>query len=89
MLIGSADPSGPCLDGWTLLAALAAQTPADCVAEYPHLKLLDTVQAPNARWQQKYGRSLWFQFTPTQLAAWYNERNKVKLFSPRKRTAWG
>lgn len=26
MPIGRADPSGPCLDGWTLLAALAAQT---------------------------------------------------------------
>jgi F420-dependent oxidoreductase-like protein len=26
MPIGSADSSGPCLDGWTLLAALAAQT---------------------------------------------------------------
>jgi alkanesulfonate monooxygenase SsuD/methylene tetrahydromethanopterin reductase-like flavin-dependent oxidoreductase (luciferase family) len=25
-LFGRADPSGPCLDGWTLLAALAAQT---------------------------------------------------------------
>ena len=26
MPIGRADPGGPCLDGWTLLAALAAQT---------------------------------------------------------------
>src|SRR5437588_7731557 len=26
MPIGRADPSGPCLDGWTTLAALAAQT---------------------------------------------------------------
>lgn len=26
MPIGRADPAGPCLDGWTLLAALAAQT---------------------------------------------------------------
>src|SRR5262249_2906818 len=26
MPIGRADPSGPCLDGWTMLAALAAQT---------------------------------------------------------------
>ena len=26
MPIGRADPSGPCLDGWTVLAALAAQT---------------------------------------------------------------
>jgi alkanesulfonate monooxygenase SsuD/methylene tetrahydromethanopterin reductase-like flavin-dependent oxidoreductase (luciferase family) len=26
MPIGNADPSGPCLEGWTLLAALAAQT---------------------------------------------------------------
>jgi F420-dependent oxidoreductase-like protein len=26
MPIGHADPSGPCLDGWTVLAALAAQT---------------------------------------------------------------
>ncbi len=35
MPIGSADPGGPCLDGWTLFAALAAQTPADIVPEYP------------------------------------------------------
>ena len=26
MPIGRSDPGGPCLDGWTLLAALAAQT---------------------------------------------------------------
>jgi hypothetical protein len=25
-------------------------------------------------WHQKYGRSSWFQFTPAQLAAWFNER---------------
>src|SRR5207248_8360979 len=26
------------------------------------------------RWQEKYGRSLWFQFSPAMLSAWYNER---------------
>ncbi len=34
------------------------------------------------RWQQKYGRFLWFQFTPAQLAAWYNERNPVEDILP-------
>jgi len=32
----------------------------------------------DARWHQQYGRYLWFQFTPAQLAAWYNERHKVQ-----------
>src|SRR5438132_11988854 len=49
MPIGSADPGGPCLNGWTLLAALDSQTPAAIVPKYPYLKLLDTVQAPHAR----------------------------------------
>jgi hypothetical protein len=33
-------------------------------------------------WQQKYGRCLWFQFTPAQLAAWYNARHSVQDILP-------
>jgi hypothetical protein len=37
------------------------------------------------RWQEKYGRYFWFQFTPAQLAAWYNERTPVQeVLSPEK-----
>jgi hypothetical protein len=31
----------------------------------------------DSRWHEKYGRSLWFQFTPGQLAALYNERHPL------------
>ena len=31
----------------------------------------------DSRWYEKYGRSLWFQFTPGQLAALYNERHPL------------
>src|SRR5260370_24670954 len=40
-------------------------------------------------WQQKYnqqgGQHLWFQFTPQQLAAWYNHRHDIaQLLSPER-----
>ena len=43
----------------------------------------------DARWQQKYGRSLWFQFTPAQLAAWYNERHQVEDILPPEKNGMG
>jgi hypothetical protein len=36
----------------------------------------------DSRWYEKYGRSLWFQFTPGQLAALYNERNPLPELLP-------
>jgi hypothetical protein len=32
----------------------------------------------DAHWQMKYNRFLWFQFTPAQLAALYNERHSLQ-----------
>jgi hypothetical protein len=43
----------------------------------------------DARWQQKYGRSLWFQFTPAQLAGWYNERHQVEDILPPEENGMG
>jgi hypothetical protein len=40
-------------------------------------------------WQEKYGRYLWFQFTPAQLAAWYNERNQVEDILPPEKNGMG
>jgi hypothetical protein len=39
-----------------------------------------TLDAPGVdqRWHKQYGRYHWFQFTPAQLATWYNERNQVE-----------
>ena len=51
--------------------------------------IMQTEPWVDARWQQKYGRSLWFQFTPTQLAAWYNERNKVQAILPLEKNGMG
>jgi hypothetical protein len=34
------------------------------------------------RWQEQYGRYLWFQFTPAQLAEWYNARHTVQDILP-------
>jgi TOTE conflict system, Archaeo-Eukaryotic Primase domain len=33
-------------------------------------------------WHEKCSRSLWFQFTPAQLATWYNERHHVEDLLP-------
>ena len=41
------------------------------------------------RWQQKYGRFLWFQFTPVQLATWYNERHQVEDTLPLEKNGMG
>jgi hypothetical protein len=41
------------------------------------------------RWQQKYGRYLWFQFTPAQLAAWYNARHSVQEVLPPEKNGMG
>jgi hypothetical protein len=32
----------------------------------------------DTRWREKYGRSLWFQFTPAQLSALYNEQHPLQ-----------
>lgn len=44
---------------------------------------------PDARWQQKYNAHLWFQFTPAQLAAWYNERHAIEELLPPERNGMG
>ncbi len=41
------------------------------------------------QWQLKYGRYLWFQFTPAQLATWYNERTQVEAILPPERNGMG
>lgn len=41
------------------------------------------------RWQQKYGKYLWFQFTPAQLAAWYNEQHQVEELLPPEKNGMG
>lgn len=43
----------------------------------------------DARWQQKYGRALWFEFTPVQLAAWYNARHQVEEILPPEKNGMG
>jgi hypothetical protein len=48
-----------------------------------------TSQGPDARWQQKYHQHLWFQFTPQQFAAWYNERHSVEELLPPERNGMG
>jgi hypothetical protein len=45
--------------------------------------------SPDQRWQQKYGRYLWFQFTPASLAAWYNERTQVQDLLPPEKNGMG
>lgn len=44
---------------------------------------------PDTRWQQKYHQHLWFQFTPQQLAAWYNERHSIEELLPSERNGMG
>jgi len=51
--------------------------------------LMQLAPGVDARWQQRYGRFLWFQFTPTQLAAWYNERHKVAAILPPEKNGMG
>jgi len=41
------------------------------------------------RWQEQYGCSLWFQFTPAQLAEWHNKRNQVKDLLPPEKNGMG
>jgi hypothetical protein len=41
------------------------------------------------RWQHKYSHHLWFHFTPAQLAAWYNERQKVEDLLPPEHNGMG
>jgi len=36
----------------------------------------------DSRWYEQYGRSLWFQFTPGQLASLYNERHPLSELLP-------
>ena len=39
--------------------------------------------------RDKYGRWAWFQFTPAQLAAWYNERNQIEDLLPPEKNGMG
>jgi hypothetical protein len=41
------------------------------------------------QWQRKYGRYLWFQFTPAMLATWYNERTQVEDLLPPEKNGMG
>jgi hypothetical protein len=43
----------------------------------------------DSHWQEKYSHHLWFQFTPAQLATWYNERNKVQALLPLEKNGMG
>ena len=52
---------------------------------YPSRKTL----GPDQRCRDKYGRWTWFQFTPAQLAAWYNERNQVQDILPPEKNGMG
>lgn len=49
----------------------------------------DHVAGVDQHWQHKYNRYLWFHFTPTQLAAWYNERNQVEGILPPEENGMG
>lgn len=46
-------------------------------------------RGPDQRWQQKYGRYMWFQFTPASLATWYNERIQVEEILPPEKNGMG
>ncbi|HEV2579606.1 MAG TPA: hypothetical protein VGT44_02040, partial [Ktedonobacteraceae bacterium] len=41
------------------------------------------------QWQRKHGRYFWFQFTPAQLASWYNERTPIEDLLPREKNGMG
>jgi hypothetical protein len=41
------------------------------------------------QWQRKYGRYLWFHFTPAMLATWYNERTQVEDILPPEKNGMG
>jgi hypothetical protein len=43
----------------------------------------------DSHWQEKYSHHLWFQFTPAQVAAWYNERHKVQALLPPEKNGLG
>ena len=51
--------------------------------------LMQIAPAVDARWQGQYGRFLWFQFTPAQVAAWYNQRSKVQALLPPEENGMG
>ncbi len=40
-------------------------------------------------WHHTYSQHLWFHFTPAQLAAWYNERQKVETILPPEHNGMG
>jgi hypothetical protein len=41
------------------------------------------------QWHEKYNRHLWFQFTPAQLATWYNKRHQVEDILPPEENGMG
>ena len=50
----------------------------------------DEMQAGvDQHWQHTYSHHLWFHFTPAQLAAWYNERQKVEDLLPLEQNGMG
>jgi hypothetical protein len=50
----------------------------------------DDMQAGgDQHWHHKYSQHLWFHFTPAQLAAWYNERQKVEDLLPLEHNGMG
>src|SRR5262249_52288725 len=43
---------------------------------------------PDACQHQQSNPHHWFQFTPQQLAAWYNERHTIEELLPQSATGW-
>jgi hypothetical protein len=50
---------------------------------------LHSAPGVDPHWQQKYSHHLWFQFTPAQLAAWYNEHHQVEDILPPEENGLG
>ena len=48
-----------------------------------------STRGADRRWHEKYGRYCWFQFTPDQLAAWYNARTRVQDVLPPGKNGMG
>ncbi|HEX6554684.1 MAG TPA: hypothetical protein VF026_18095 [Ktedonobacteraceae bacterium] len=49
----------------------------------------ETEPGVDQRWHHTYSPHLWFHFTPAQLAAWYNQRQKVADILPREQNGMG
>jgi hypothetical protein len=75
----------------SLPAAPASDVPNDGNQACPSAEHSTRQAKPwvDQRWQEKYGRSLWFQFTPAQLAAWYTTRHEIQEMLPPQRNGMG